>query len=255
MKTPTGPLVVNDRAAHEVSHGEWLAASDPEYIWGWGSAAGRRRAARRGALIAARAALGPGDRVLEIGCGTGLFTSYFAESGAAIVAVDISEPLLVRARSRNLPADRVTFLCRRFEDCALEGPFDAVVGSSILHHLELDAALGRIRELLKPAGRIAFAEPNMLNPQIAVQKNVPAIKRWLGDSPDETAFVRWRIANRLVRAGFEAVEVTPFDWLHPSTPPPLIPAVSAVGRVIERLPVVREFAGSLLMSGRLARRS
>lgn len=236
------------RSAHEVDHGHWLVAAGAEAIWGWGSPAGRRRAARRANLIIEEGQLAPGRRVLEIGCGTGLFTSYFARTGADLVAVDISESLLAHARARELPAERVTFLCRRFEDCGLEGPFDGVVGSSVLHHLDLDQALPQVRDLLKPGGRMAFAEPNMLNPQIAIQKNIPVIKRWLGDSPDETAFVRWRFATRLRRMGFQGVTIRPFDWLHPVTPPSLIDTVSALGRVAERTPLIREFAGSLIIS-------
>jgi hypothetical protein len=47
---------------------------------------------------------------------------------------------------------------------------------------------------LKSGGTIYFTEPNMLNPQIAIQKNVSWVKRKLGDSPDETAFLSLAIA-------------------------------------------------------------
>ena len=241
------PQSTTVRAEHEIDHGRKLASGDPEFTWGWGSVAGERRARRRGELIAHYAGLGPGRRALEVGCGTGLFTEMFATSGAEIVAVDISPDLLAIARERGLPAERVVFLEKRFEDCDVEGPFDAVIGSSILHHLQLDVAMKRIFELLKPGGGISFAEPNMLNPQIAVQKNVPWIKERLGDSPDETAIVRWKFARLLAGIGFERVRIIPFDWLHPATPRPLIPVVGGIGAVLEWLPVVREFAGSVLI--------
>ncbi len=70
-----------------------------------------------------------------------------------------------------------------------DGVFDSVVGSSVLHHLEIEEALREIYRVLQAGGAIYFTEPNMLNPQIAIQKNVPWVKRRLGDSPDETAFV------------------------------------------------------------------
>jgi SAM-dependent methyltransferase len=122
-----------------------------------------------------------------------------------------------------------------------------VYGSSILHHLELDPALGEIRRVLKPGGRLVFAEPNMLNPQILVQKNVPLIKRWLGDTPHETAFVRWPLVARLKRAGFTGARVLPFDFLHPLTPRPLIGLVSGLGAAAERVPILREIAGSCVI--------
>jgi len=233
------------RADHEIAHGKRLAQHDPELVWGWGTPAGRLRAIRRAEIIAAGAGLGPGVRGLEIGCGTGLFTEIFAQTGAQLVALDISAELLEKARARGIPSDKVQFLEGQFEESDIGGPFDAVVGSSILHHLDLETALPRIFELLKPGGVMSFAEPNMLNPQILLQKNVPWLKKRMGDAPDETAFVRWRIHAHLLKAGFQKVEVTPFDWLHPTTPAPLIRIVRSLGRILEKMPVMLEFAGSL----------
>ena len=234
------------RSAHEVEHGQRLAAEDPEAAWGWNTPAGQLRARRRANLIMDGARLRPGIRVLEIGCGTGNFTRVFAESGADIIAVDISPDLLEGARKRNLPTDRIRFECRRFEDCRSDGPFDAVVGSSILHHLEIQPALHQIRELLKPGGVMSFAEPNMLNPQVFMERKLRFMRRvfWYV-SPDETAFVRWRLHNQLQTCGFECIKLTPFDWLHPKTPPMAIPIVQTCGRFVEWLPLAREFAGSL----------
>ena len=76
----------------------------------------------------------------------------------------------------------------------------------------------KIFELLKPGGVMSFAEPNLLNPQILVIKKVKWIGRMLGESPDETAFVRWKLKKQLEEIGFTDVEITPFDWLHPLVP-------------------------------------
>jgi SAM-dependent methyltransferase len=213
-------------------------------VWGWGTPAGRERAARRATLISRGAGLRPGLRVLEIGCGTGVFTEHFARTGAEILAVDISEALVARARTRGLPAS-VRFLCRAFEECGLDGPFDAVVGSSVLHHLSVPGSLQKIYDLLAPGGVFSFAEPNMLNPQVFLQKNVPVLKRWAGDSPEETAFLRWRFRRMLRAIGFADVTVLPFDWLHSATPARLIEPIRRVGLALERTPGLREFAGSL----------
>lgn len=235
---------------HEVEHGKKLSQHDPELIWGWGSPAGRVRAKRRARLIAQGAFLKSGTRALEVGCGTGLFTGEFIESGAHITAVDISPDLLEEARRKGLPADSVRFIEKPFEECEVDGPFDAVIGSSILHHLNLDESLPKILALLKPGGMMSFAEPNMLNPQILLQKNIPWLKERLGDSPDETAFVRWSFASLLKGKGYTDIRISPFDWLHPFTPEPLIGAVSSLGKILEKIPVIREFSGSLLITCR-----
>lgn len=273
----------SDRAAHEIAHGRWLAEHDAEQVWGWGSPAGQRRAARRGELLVAAAGIAAHGsasraraphRILEVGCGGGLFTECFANAGANVLAVELSPELVELAEQRGLDPHRVRFVCGRFEDVPLPGdgsepgaeqvstpgeaanaftaPFDAVVGSSVLHHLELEPALRRIHALLRPSGRLVFAEPNMLNPQVWMERRFRHWDRFRYVSPDETAFVRRTLARDLRAHGFDDVRITPFDWLHPSTPAALIPMVSGVGRILEGLPGVREFAGSLLISARRA---
>jgi 2-polyprenyl-3-methyl-5-hydroxy-6-metoxy-1,4-benzoquinol methylase len=233
-------------AKHEILHGKRLASSNsPELIWGWETPAGKIRFQKRAEMIASGAKLGEGVRVLEIGCGTGVFTEIFAQSGAEIVALDISEELLEMARSRLEPTKNVKFQAMRFEEYNLDGQFDAIIGSSVLHHLDIGRALPKIYELLKDDGIASFAEPNMLNPQVLIQKNVKWIKKWLGDSPDETAFVKWLLRKKLSAEGFRKIELTPFDWLHPQTPVALIKSVNKIGVIFETTPLLREFAGSL----------
>ena len=97
---------------------------------------------------------------------------------------------------------------------------------------------------------MAFAEPNMLNPQIFAERNIPLVRQWANNSPDETAFIRFSLCRELVKFGFVDVSITPHEWLHPSVPPLFISTVQRVGRVLEKVPVLREFAGSLLISAR-----
>ena len=238
------------RHENEVSHGKYLSESGAEDVWGWGSAAGQIRAERRGEMLRAAGHIAEGDSVLEVGCGTGLFTEWMARSGANLYAVDISEELIEIANQRGLDPEKVRFETCPFETCEGAGTYDAVVGSSILHHLEIRPALERIFELLKPGGYMAFGEPNMLNPHIAVIKNIKWIGRRLGESEDETAFVRWAFAKMLREVGFVEVSVEPVEWLHPITPKALIPLMQGATRVLERIPLVREIGGSLTISAR-----
>jgi len=187
----------------------------------------------------------PSMSVLELGCGTGYFTREIARTGAAVTAIDISADLLAEAR-RMLDAGNVTFLEQNAYRMTFgDGLFDAVIGCSVLHHLDSEKAFKEVYRVLRPGGRIVFTEPNMLNPQIALTKNIPYIKKKMGDSPDETAFFKWPLRRSLQREGFVNVEITPFDFLHPHIPGILVDKAERFCEFLERVPVLREISGSL----------
>lgn len=234
------------RYEQEIRHSRYLAQSEAESKWGWGTHAGKVRQRRRAMLIKEAAVLSKDHHILEVGCGTGLFTEQFAATGCRLLAVDLSPDLLAQARMRLQDRDNVCFELKPFEECHEIGSFDAIIGSSVLHHLNLHRALRNMFEMLRPGGRVAFAEPNHLNPQVFIERKCRRFFPYV--SPDETAFYRWQLERDLVTAGFSDVHIVPFDWLHPATPPALISFVAALGRLFEHLPVVREFSGSLLIS-------
>ena len=234
---------MNQRLKNEIKHGKYLLTHGAGEIWNWETPAGRLRWSRRVKLLTSN--LEAGQKVLELGCGTGYFTRALAGTGASIFAIDISPDLLETAR-RECASENVTFEIQNAYGLTYpDESFDSVVGSSVLHHLELQAALEEIHRVLKSGGVICFTEPNMFNPQIAVQKNVPSLKKRLGDSPDETAFFRWPLQRRLKRIGFRSVRIEPFDFLHPRTSRAWIRVVEQLGRLAEATPLLREIAGSL----------
>jgi SAM-dependent methyltransferase len=236
---------MQERISREIQHGRFLAEHGAGEIWNWETSAGRIRWARRVKMLSSH--LKPGMTVLELGCGTGSFTRELARSGADVVAIDVSPELLEMAKA-NCSAPNVQYQIQNaYALTYSDATFDSVVGSSVLHHLEIEEALRKIYRVLKPRGTILLTEPNMLNPQIAIQKNVLWIKRKLGDSPDETAFFRWPLRRLLEQTGYRDVRIDPFDFLHPRTPVPLIGRVNTLGRFLEKVPVISELAGSLFI--------
>ncbi len=245
--TPTPASLRDARKAAEIRHGQAIAPRAAS-VWGWASPAGRLRAARRAYLLARASDLRAGLRVLELGCGTGVFTRQWTATGAAILAVDIS-PDLLRAGAAEDGGGRARRAVMDVEYLGLrEGAFDVVLGVSVLHHVQLARTLIEVRRVLRPGGRIAFSEPNMLNPLVAVQQNSRVLKRLVGGTPHETAFTRWRLAAALRRLGFADIRIEPFDFLHPLLPRRVIPAVARLAAAAEKTPLLREIAGSLLIT-------
>lgn len=241
-----------DRLAREIEHGRKISGN-AESVWFWESPAGRRRADRRAELFVEHGGLAPGKRVLELGCGTGVFLERVARCGASLHGLDLSDDLLEKARARVAGLPNVVLDLGNAEATPYPAAhFDAVYGSSVLHHLDLDAALAEAHRVLRPGGRVVFAEPNVLNPQILLMFRFPPLKERFGVSPDEMAFSRFRARSALERAGFLDVAVEPFDFLHPSIPERWVERGLAASRALERVPLVREIAGSMLMRARRA---
>ena len=234
-------VALEKRLEQEVLHGATSTAVS-QADFGWDSAAGRIRRERRYNFIIK--GLTPEAKVLEVGAGTGLQTKGLLQYFKDVTGIDISPDLLKVAEQR-APGAHYLVMDAHKPDFAAE-TFDAVVGVSILHHLDWDMALKNIYSVLKPGGVIRFSEPNLLNPQIFLQKNIPALKRMVGDSPDEYAFTKWSIERSLREAGFREVNVVPYEFLHPGTPQSLLRFVIATESFVEKTPL-RHIAGSLLV--------
>src|SRR5205807_1823190 len=104
------------------------------------------------------------ERVLDLGTGDGRMLALLRADRPYLsaVGIDFSEPMLARARQRFEGDERIE-LIRHDLDQPLPpvGPFDAVVSSFVIHHLEHDrkrTLYGEVFELLKPGGVFANLE-------------------------------------------------------------------------------------------------
>jgi SAM-dependent methyltransferase len=97
------------------------------------------------------AGLAPGDRVIEIGCGTGQATVSLAERGLTITAVELGAELAAVARRRLARFPSVDVVTTSFEAWEPPGaPFDAVVAFNSLHWIDPQLRYSKPSELLRP---------------------------------------------------------------------------------------------------------
>ena len=93
----------------------------------------------------------PGERILDVGSGTGHLTAQIAQAGASVVGIDSSLEMVAKAQ-QNYP--EMDFRCADIRSFVAPELFDAVFSNATLHWVgkpELTAA--RIREALRPGGR------------------------------------------------------------------------------------------------------
>lgn len=246
------PNTDSSRAEREAAHFDKLAEDENRAWWGAHTPAAKYRYEERVNWMIKEIGPSAAKSVLEIGCADGVFTKTLAERldrGCAIKGIDISVRQAALARQRCTGISNVSFDVVDATDTRFTASsYDNIVGFACLHHLNVEPALIEFRRLLKPGGKILFAEPNMLNPQIWMEKNIKFIGRWLQNSPDETAFVRWSLERLLKKLEYKDINIIPFDFLHPGLPERLLPFMLKFNRFLSRMPILKEIGGSLLIA-------
>jgi SAM-dependent methyltransferase len=120
-----------------------------------GKAEFREQLAKAGWKLTERASFGErlhsGQRLLEIGAGTGQDSAYYASLGLDVVATDLSPAMVGYCRAKGLEAHVMDVLGLSFPD----GSFDVVYSVNCLLHVpnaDLPAALDQIHRVLRPEG-------------------------------------------------------------------------------------------------------
>jgi SAM-dependent methyltransferase len=102
------------------------------------------------------AELQPGDRILEIGCGSGQATKSFARRGFAILAIDPGAALIRAAREHLASFTNVELLETNFEAWpAREGAFRLVIAAQAWHWVSPDLRFAKAAQVLPPGGSLA----------------------------------------------------------------------------------------------------
>ena len=214
MDTPTG----HEQNADQIAY--------------WNGPGGQRWADRQAAqdillrpvldILIDRAKPAAGERVIDVGCGSGATSIAFAQKVAPaghVFGIDVSGPMLARAR-QSAPADLPV-------DFALADatvyPFDPASYDLLTSRFGVmffaDPALSfsNMRKALKPTGRLAFAcwrepreNPFFMAPLQAVYKHVPKLPPQGPEDPGPFAFAsEERVRRILGQAGFTAIEMEP----------------------------------------------
>jgi SAM-dependent methyltransferase len=122
------------------------------------------------------AGVGPGARVLEIGCGTGQLTRCLLARDLQVAAVEPGQQLIARARDRLGDVGDVQFINARLEDAALApAHYPAVFSASAIHWIDPDVSWRKTADALVDGGTLALVsyfgleEPRSAQDQQAIR--------------------------------------------------------------------------------------
>ncbi|WFU20221.1 methyltransferase domain-containing protein [Bradyrhizobium sp. CB3481] len=196
----------------------------------WNGPAGQRWADRQVAqdvllrpvadLLINRAGFEPGERVIDVGCGSGATAIAFAravEPTGYVLGIDVSGPMLERARQavpKDLPIDFVLAdaTVYPFEPAS----FDVLASRfGVMFFADPVLSFANMRKALRPTGRLAFAcwrepreNPFFMAPLAAAYKHVPKLPQQGPEDPGPFAFAsEERVRRILGEAGFTGVEM------------------------------------------------
>ena len=186
---------------------------------------GRHHAWRR---LAARSLVRPGDRVIDVGCGTGDLSLACARAGAAsVLGVDFAAPMLERARTK-AARSKLRGLDFAVADATRlplrDGQADVWCAAFVVRNIpDLDAAFGEARRVLRPRGRLGILEiprmkPSPLRPlaRVHFQHVVPRLGRLISGHPSAYRYLPVSVdqfltpeelADRLEGTGFRVRRV------------------------------------------------
>jgi trans-aconitate 2-methyltransferase len=199
------------------------------------------------------------ETVMDAGCGSGRVTRLLLERlpEGHVVAVDVA-PGMVAEAERNLAGLPVTVRRADLTELELDESVDAIFSNAVFHWIaNHDALFGRLHQALRPGGQLVaqcgghgnIADLRSVGRRLAEREPYaahlqPLPEPWTYATPEETA-------ERLERAGFEAVETWLEPW--PVEPPEALTYLRSVclAPYLERLPeeireeFVAEIAGEL----------
>ncbi|WP_213772552.1 methyltransferase domain-containing protein [Bradyrhizobium sp. dw_78] len=176
-------------------------------------------------ILIDRANVGPGERIVDIGCGCGAIAIALAQkagSAGHVLGVDVSAPMLARARQVAPAAVPVDFVLAD----ATVYPFDPASADllvsrfGVMFFAEPAVSFANMRKALRPSGRLTFAcwrepreNPWLMAPLQAVYKHVPKLPQLGPEDPGPFSFAsELRVRRILDAAGFSSVAMEQHDF-------------------------------------------
>ena len=148
--------------------------------WSWLLENPWRKSYRDPERVAEQCGIRPTDTVLEIGCGSGLFTRSLATRCAKLIAHDIEPRYVAQTKAKLSDLGSIEYLVGDVRDLGLDSVADVIVLISVLPEVpEPLLALEACKRALKPGGRIVIGE-ELFEPEYVTSRQIDAYARAVG---------------------------------------------------------------------------
>jgi ubiquinone/menaquinone biosynthesis C-methylase UbiE len=189
-----------------------------------------------------------GQKCLEIGSATGIFSFEFVKFGIDLTSIDLSRENIKIAQRKNTASEtRVEFRVGDVENINFEDEtFDGVFSFSTLRYVpEIKKALSEINRTVKPGGYIILDFPNKNCPWFKFLKKPLIGKKHIHDNQ----YSRKELRGLLSGAGFKNIYFKTILFTPKVTPNSVLPIIKACEYIGERIPVIKNTAAIIFCCG------
>jgi SAM-dependent methyltransferase len=206
--------------------------------------------------------LGAGERVLDIGCGTGATTlavaRRLAASGGSCVGIDLSAPMVALAQERAArEGSPARFVCADAQTHAFtQAGFDRLISRfGVMFFADPQAAFANLRRAASDGARLrliawrsAAENPFMTTAERAAAPWLPELPVRRPGAPGQFAFAEaQRVLELLAQSGWQGAQIRPLDVPLSMPEPALVPYLSRLGPVGIALQALEEYAKAALI--------
>lgn len=191
--------------------------------------------------------------LIDLGCGSGIFTQMLAARGYECIGVDLSHNLLHRGKQQR---PDLMFIQADVEALPFaDNSVDTIVLSCLVHHLPDPSNCAKeLQRVLKPNGRFVAFDPNRLNPFMYLYRDrTSPFYSSKGVTENERPVLPKQVRDIFQSAGLECkstyIDGLSYRYVASSTAKGLLPIYNIIDRYCFRLPWLKTFRSFVFSSG------